>query len=343
LLGAPAPSAGATPTPAPVPPLSPDPTPTPTPGTTGGAQLLLTDCQAAVSRVLQLQTATASAQADLDRAAIALNAAVAALQRATPAAGSSSAGTGSRPTAPPVSRGAVTAAQILSDQAQIDSAQAHLAVQRQDLDFATLTSPLAGTVVAIGLAAGAAVPAGSTGAAVTVQGAGGYTVTATVPLAQISHVAAGQKASVRLSAFAATYPGAVTSIGVLNVSQTSTPAYRVTLTLDTGGAAPRIGATAHATVTVATAAHVLTVPTSAVTVSGTRASVLLFDNGRVRRMPVTIGAVGTDSVEIRTGLSAGQRVVLADLDAQIPTASTGLRGALGGLGTAARLSRTLGR
>jgi lipoprotein-anchoring transpeptidase ErfK/SrfK len=156
-------------------------------------------------------------------------------------------------------------------------------------------------------------------------------------------VAAGQKASVRLSAFAATYPGAVTSIGVLNVSQTSTPAYRVTLALDTGGAAPRIGATAHATVTVATAAHVLTVPTSAVAVSGTRASVLLFDNGRVRRMPVTIGAVGTDSVEIRTGLSAGQRVVLADLDAQIPAASTGLRGALGGLGTAARLSRTLGR
>ncbi|GAA3759001.1 hypothetical protein GCM10022240_09520 [Microbacterium kribbense] len=216
----------------------------------------------------------------------------------------------------------ITAADILSDQAQIDVAEADVSVAKQNVGFATLTSPIAGTVVAVDMAAGNAVAAASTSETITVQGAGGYAVQTTVPLAKIASVTTGQSVSIVLPAFAKTYSGTVASIGVLNVSQTSTPSYTVTLAVDTGADTPRIGATAQATVTLSTAQDVLTVPTSAVTVSGASATVTVLKNGTPTRTVVQIGAVGAARTEVAKGLSKGAVVVLADLDQQISTGTT---------------------
>ncbi len=299
---------------------------------------LLTDCQSSITGTLAAQKATAAAQERLQSDATALDDAVAALQKATLA---SDARTTTTPT-PSASQGSsprtssstggrtVTAEQILADRARIDSDQAAVAVAQQNLGFTTLTSPIAGTVVDVALTAGQAVSASSASATITVQGDGGYIVTSTVPLAKIAKVHNGQKTQIVLPAFGKTYAGTIASVGVANVSQTSTPSYSVTVAVDAGGDALRIGATARATVTVATAQNVLTVPTSAVTFSGSDASVRVLRDGSAIRTAVEVGAVGAERIEVAKGLTAGEPVVLADLDEQIATGSsnglTGLNG-----------------
>jgi len=196
-----------------------------------------------------------------------------------------------------------------------------VAIAKQNLTFATLTSPIAGTVVSVALAAGDDVSAASTSAVITVQGDGGYVVTSTVPLAKIAKVAAEQTASVTLPAFGKTYTGSVASIGVQNVSETSTPSYSVTVAIDAGDDDLRIGATARATVTVSTSQDVLTVPTSAVTTSGSTSTVQVLKNGAPTTVSVEVGAQGSERIQITKGLEAGQQVILADLDQAITSGS----------------------
>lgn len=322
------------------------------------AQASLADCQAAITASQDAQTATTTAATALTEAAAALDEKVAALQAlsgttAETAAGTteslpgatgtpttSSAATSSSTSAPGASSSpsgagtsgstTITAERILSDQAAIDLADAELAIARQNLTFAAITSPIDGTVVSVAIAAGDSVSAGSSSSIITIQGDGGYIVQATVPLSKIPGVETGQKAEIALPAFGATYSGSVSSIGVLNVSETSTPSYTVTVAVDAGTDSPRIGATADVEIELSVAVGVLTVPTSAVTRSGTDATVVRLVDGKPQTVAVTVGTVGSERTEIADGLAEGDTVVLADLSQAITTddssSSTGLTG-----------------
>jgi multidrug efflux pump subunit AcrA (membrane-fusion protein) len=77
---------------------------------------------------------------------------------------------------------------------------------------------------------------------------------------------------------------------------------------------------------------VVTVPTSAVTEVGAgRATVDVLDRGRPITTVVTVGIVGGSRTSIVSGLEAGQRVVLADLDAALPTTDSANQRGFGGL------------
>ena len=67
----------------------------------------------------------------------------------------------------------------------------------------------------------------------------------------------------------------------------------------------------------------MAVPTGAVAVQGDRAMVTVFDGGKTSEVTVQTGAVGEVWTEITDGLEVGQAVVLADLDAPLPTSATG--------------------
>jgi len=228
----------------------------------------------------------------------------------------------------------ITAEDILADRAQIEVATSDVAIAKQNLTFASLTSPIAGTVVSVALAKGDEVSAASTTAVITVQGDGGYIVTSTVPLSKIAKVASGQAASVTLPAFGKTYSGSVATIGVQNVSETSTPSYSVAVAIDPGDDALRVGATARATVTVSTSQDVLTVPTSAVTTTGSQSTVQVLKDGSPSMVSVEVGAQGSERIQITKGLEAGQQVVLADLNQAVTSDSDDSSGSSGlsGLG-----------
>ncbi|WP_456844428.1 HlyD family efflux transporter periplasmic adaptor subunit [Cellulomonas sp. P5_C6] len=328
----------------------------------------LADCQAALSGALDAQTATDTEQQALMTLADALDQAVQALQKAIASSSSTTTPTSSTPstTAPTTSTSATTtpattstpttstpttstpssssstpsgstttvatAATILADQAAIDLQEANVALAQSRLPFSNLTSPIAGTVAAVSLAAGDSVSASSTTAVITVLGPDGYTVTTSVPLTKIDIVTVGQTAQVTTPSTDTTLTGTVSSIGVLDTSTTADPAYTVELALDPTDATLYDGASAQVHLSVAGADGVLTVPTSAVHVDGATATVQVLKNGAPTDVTVTRGAVGAERTEITDGLSAGDEVVLADNDQAIVSSTSSTSSGLSGLG-----------
>jgi len=174
----------------------------------------------------------------------------------------------------------------------------------------------------VALAVGDAVQASSTTSVITVIGTNGYVVDLTVPLASVDVVKVGQTAAVTVPSSGQTLTGTVSSIGVLDVSSTATPEYDVVVALDPSSEPLFDGSSAQVVVTVAGTGDVLTVPTSAVHVDGSKVTVQVLADGAVTDVAVERGAVGTELTEITSGLTAGQVVVLADRNQVMKSSSS---------------------
>jgi multidrug efflux pump subunit AcrA (membrane-fusion protein) len=211
----------------------------------------------------------------------------------------------------------ITAEQLLADQAAIDAAEARLRIAEAQLAFSALTSPIDGTVAAMEIAAGDSVAAGSATAAVTVIGEDGYVVETTIPLTDIAKLTVEQEVEAVVKASGESYPGAVSSIGLLDVSSTSTPAYTVIVALEAGDDELLVGGSARLDIRTAATEDALTVPTSAVHRDGVTATVDVLSGGEVESVDVDLGAIGSERTEILSGLEEGQAVVLADLSLEI--------------------------
>ncbi|MEN0128827.1 MAG: HlyD family efflux transporter periplasmic adaptor subunit, partial [Brevundimonas sp.] len=228
---------------------------------------------------------------------------------------------------------AASAADIVADRAAIDVAQAKLDLAKSKRALVHLTSPIDGTVAAVSIAKGDTVSASSTTAVVTVVGHSGYTVTTTVPLGSIDVVKVDQPADVTVRSTDKALTAKVSSIGVVNVSTTSsTPSYTVELAIDTPDVQLYDGSSAQVRIEVAGGSKVLTVPTSAVHMDGSTATVQKLDDGKVSTVTVVRGAVGSELTEITSGLEAGDDVVLADLSQSISSGSGSSSSGLSGLG-----------
>ncbi len=313
------------------------PTPTPTPAPTDPAASL-SACQTATAAVLTAQQAVADAQsASADRGP-------------GPRPGSRGVAAGGRQGEPRVephvgqlrlerpdleqlhpsasttrtaasTTPAPSAADLLADRAAIDLAAGRVDVATSDLGRATVSSPIAGTVAAISMAVGGQVQASSTSSVITVIGAG-WTVTTTVPLASIDALAVGQTATATVRSSSTPLSGKVSSIGVMDASTTGDPAYAVVVALDPTQVPLFNGASAELSIDVAGSKGVVTVPTSAVHVSGSRATVEVLRAGSPVTVVVTRGAVGTLLTEITSGVSAGDVVVIADPSQPLPSQQT---------------------
>jgi multidrug efflux pump subunit AcrA (membrane-fusion protein) len=327
-------------------------TPSPTGSTTPSTADDLQSCQEAIAAV---QAAQKTVQADEDTLAHdeqALDRAVTALLHGLQSSGSTGSQGSSRPSSAPSgsstgSNGAksgsgsnsggsggsnsgsgrvVTAAQLAADQKEIDSANAQLALAQQNVSQAALKSPIAGTVAAVSMTAGSSVSTSST-SSITIIGAGQRKITVDVGLSEIDLVRTGEHVQITVDGVATPLTGKVTLVGILNTSGTSgsTSTYPVTVLLDPTSTALFDGAGATVAVDVGSVANVLTVPTSALHAAGAGYTVTIDDNGTVRTVRVTVGMIGTDRSEIRSGLSVGQEVVLADVGSPVPSSSSANR------------------
>lgn len=320
------------------------------------AQALLVACQAAMTGAGTAQSVTSAAQTAVATAMTSLDESITALQTAL---GGTGAGTGSGSGSGSTTGGATTtpststtpsssgsaggsaastasAADIVADRAAIDAAEAQVALANQQLASATLTSPIGGTVAQVTFAVGDDVTAASTTALLTVIGTDGYVIESTVSLSQVAKVEVGQTAVVTLSSSGASYDGTVSSVGILNVSDTSTPSFAVTVSVDPASDTLLNGAAATADIAVSSGYSVLTIPISALHSDTSGDTVDVLSGGVVTATPVEVGATGADSVEITSGLAAGAVVVIADLGAEIATGDTetdsGSGSGLAGLG-----------
>jgi multidrug efflux pump subunit AcrA (membrane-fusion protein) len=210
---------------------------------------------------------------------------------------------------------AVTAEQILSDQAQIELLEANLAIAVQSRQAATLTASISGTVLAVNAAAGDSVSAGQTVA--VIDGGQGFTVTLTMTLSTVKELAIGNPAVFTAGSTDQELTGQVASIGVTNLSNTSVPSFAVVLSVDQTDATLFDGAAVTAIITVAESGDVVTVPTSAVHVSSDGVSVQMLQDSELTDVPVSAGAMGAELTEITNGLAVGDAVVLADLSKDV--------------------------
>jgi hypothetical protein len=209
------------------------------------------------------------------------------------------------------------ATQLQDAKNAVTTAQAALTTTQNNLAAATMVAPIDGVVATLPFAAGGKVSASS---AVTIVGPGPVTVSVTVPATSISLVQTGEQATV--SQLGGTpLPATVTTKGLLPGSS----GFTVVVTCDDGDTL-LAGVSATVAITVLTSNGTVLVPVSAVvrpSASSTSATVIVVnDDGSVTDTTVGLGAVGDTMAAITSGLSAGQRVELADTLEALPTTST---------------------
>lgn len=213
--------------------------------------------------------------------------------------------------------GMVTDATIANDRARLLQARQQLESAEADLAAATLTSPTSGVVGALDFAVGES----SRGRSATVVGEGAARVTIEVPLAVRALVAPGVTARVGQLASPATLDGQVTGVSVLPGASGS-PRYETTVITDDPDQTLRPGSWADVTLTLAQAADVLTIPSSAVTkvtdTTGTVEVVGAAMDQTADTVTVVTGRTGQGKVEVISGLADGQLVVLADRRLPVP-------------------------
>ncbi|MEY9933424.1 HlyD family secretion protein [Catenulispora sp. GP43] len=149
------------------------------------------------------------------------------------------------------------------------------------------------------------------------------TVTAQVDETSILQVTPGVTADMQLDAVPdGDYPGTVISVDSQGeASSRGGVTYRVRLslgagTLGDGSAAPvpRPGMSAVADLQVANKPHVLAVPVAAIVHDGNQDTVWLVTAGKAHRHVVRLGAQGDTTVEVSSGLNAGDVIVTSGAD-----------------------------
>jgi multidrug efflux pump subunit AcrA (membrane-fusion protein) len=240
-----------------------------------------------------------------------------------------------------------TAVQRAQASASVTSARASLQSAKDAVAATTVRAPASGTVLSVGAAVGDHVGAstgsstgsGATGASGSASSSGtsgtssgGFVVIADLASMQVTGQVAeadaaalhvGQSARITLPASGDTVDGTVTAVALQGTATNNVVQYPVTVRLSSVPDGVRLGASATVTITTASRDGVLTVPTSAITTTGTGATVILLRNGRQTTVAVTKGLSGVSTTEVSGDLVVGDQVVLPSGS----RASTGVPGA----------------
>ena len=129
----------------------------------------------------------------------------------------------------------------------------------------------------------------------------------------ISKVKVGQPVTVTLDAISGLQLGAhVTAISPVGTTSSSVVSYDATLTLDQGDSRVRPGMSASAAVITSQGSGV-NVASSAVSRSGSLATVSLLKGGKTLAQQVVVGVKGDTRTQILSGLQAGDHVVVTTL------------------------------
>ncbi|MEU4694684.1 biotin/lipoyl-binding protein [Actinoplanes sp. NPDC023714] len=209
---------------------------------------------------------------------------------------------------------------------QVD--QAELAVDEAEagVDGAVLKAPMAGTVTAVngtlGSSSGSSGSSGGSGQAGSSgeSGSSGFVEIADLSKMQVSAAFAEADATSLKEKQAATVTwnalsGVEQSAKVSAIDPSATTAnnvvtYGVTLTLDKVPTGAKVGQTVSVSVTTGSVENAVSVNPAALTTAGNRHSVTVVANGVQETRSVEIGLEGDSATEIKSGLTAGEQVVV---------------------------------
>ncbi|RJQ84076.1 efflux RND transporter periplasmic adaptor subunit [Amycolatopsis panacis] len=253
-------------------------------------------------------------------------------------------------------------------QAKVDQAQLDVDNAQAALDATVLTAPGAGTVTAVNGSVGQQSSSGSSGGSgsssstqsSTSSGSGAQSgsgqqqsssssgssgfieitdmnsllVNTSIAEIDVSKVKAGQQSTVTLNALPdKPIQASVSKVDLTPTTSGSVVSYGAQLTLTNPPSGLRPGQSASVVVTVAEADNVLSVPAAAVQTTGTTSTVTVQQNGNTVPRQVEIGVRGEATVEIKSGLSEGDSVVMTAASPSATSGTSGQRsGGLGGFG-----------
>ncbi len=244
------------------------------------------------------------------------------------------------------------------------SAQIAVDTANKNLASCRLAAPVSGTVTAVNAVVGG--NAGSSGSAVSsassgssgTSGASGSATTSTASTSssglitisdtahlqvianfaesEIAAMKTGDTATFTFPALktdpsAAPVTGTITTIAQNAVTTNNVVSYPVTISIKNPPAVLRLGQSANISVTTATAKNALTVPTLAITTTGSRQTVNVLKDGTSTPVTITTGITDNGRTQVLTGLSAGDQVELPVISSTLDTGTTGRTGA-GGFG-----------
>jgi RND family efflux transporter MFP subunit len=216
-----------------------------------------------------------------------------------------------------------TAAQVESARASLAESQSQLVSARADLErlsaleaYSHITAPFAGVITKRYADTGALIQAGtssSTQALPVVQLAEWSKLRLVVPVPEsaVPQIHLGSVVQVRVGALNRTFEGRVARFADALDSQTRTMETEIDVENRDGTVVE--GMYAETSLILSEKDGALTVPIQAVQREESGASVLMVDReGRVQERPVKLGAEGNDQVEILSGLSEGDQVVIGN-------------------------------
>ena len=232
-------------------------------------------------------------------------------------------------------------ATILIQKASLDSAHAALDLKKsplRDVDIAPLRTAIQQAAVAYEKARNdlqnVQIIASATGTiaevipsvgeqiaqnAVTIRmiGTETYTIEAQVSEADISRVAVGQTASITLDAYGddIQFHGIVAAKHPAETRIQDAVYYQISVEVKPAGKDVKPGMTANVTIKTGERQNVLVIPLRAVRTcsNGKRKTVRVLENGVAREQSVELGLKGDEGrVEVTSGLSEGQRVIVSD-------------------------------
>jgi multidrug efflux pump subunit AcrA (membrane-fusion protein) len=228
---------------------------------------------------------------------------------ATPPATRSTSPTTSAPDCTQTNRSS-TSDSILSAQQQVNNAELSVRLAQRRLTGTTITAPIGGRVLSVGGGVGTKVQPGGTGY-IVLGDVGGLRLEAEFSEADVGRRAVGQEASITLPDHNDPVAGIVSQIDPAGTVSDRLVRYGALIAFDTVPAAVLLGQSATVTVTTASVADVLYVPTAAITMSSATgtATVTVRIGGREHVRAVQVGLLAEPYTEVTSGLVEGDEVV----------------------------------
>lgn len=205
------------------------------------------------------------------------------------------------------------ASDLARAEAVVAQARAQLDRARTDLDITTMRAPFDGVIAQVHVAPGEAV---SPQPALTLVDTSRYKVVVKVDEVDVARVAVGQPVDVLIDALGEPpLQGTVRIIAPQSIPGETVTSYAVTIQIDPGDHPVKSGMTASATIVTERREAALSVPVQAVRTENGLTMVDVMATGSAGEVQVTPQAVETglqvgDRIEIRSGLSLGQQVLL---------------------------------
>jgi RND family efflux transporter MFP subunit len=201
----------------------------------------------------------------------------------------------------------VAESDVSAARAAYEQAMAASRLAAQQLEGASLTSPVDGVVTAVNTHAGEM--AGPGQPLVTVVGTSGVYLEAAVPSRLLPELRPGEPAVLSVEALGGrTFRGVVRSVSTVAGPDGRSFPVRIDVSAPAGALKP--GAYARAVVTVEASATALSVPVTALRTEGGKTAVWVVRDGRIAEVPVVVTVQDAARATVRGDLRSGEAVAL---------------------------------